>query len=394
MKRHLLVCGVSAALGAAAAIVWLESDLLPNAQAQPPAARNRDGRVTPPASGPLIKNMRVQDDEDLQLTPEEQINVAVYDRSNRSVVNLDTKTVQRDLFMFATPSQGAGSGLVIDRQGHILTNYHVIEGAREINVTLYNGKTYRASLVGRDESTDVAVIKIEAPKDSLYPVEFGNSTHLKVGQRVYAIGNPFGLERTLTTGIISSLNRSLPTRNHRVIKQIIQTDAAINPGNSGGPLLDTHGRLIGMNTAIASRTGQNTGVGFAIPVSALSRVVPELIRHGRVIRPETGISRVFETEHGLIVASVARGGPAESAGLKGFRLVRERRRQGPFVYEIQRIDRSQADLIVAVDGKPVKTVDEFLTRVEKKRPGETVVLTIIRGGKKQDLQLQLGASDS
>jgi len=394
MKRYLLVCGVSAALGAAAAIVWLESDLLPNAQAQPPAARNRDGRVTPPASGPLIKNMRVQDDEDLQLTPEEQINVAVYDRSNRSVVNLDTKTVQRDLFMFATPSQGAGSGLVIDRQGHILTNYHVIEGAREINVTLYNGKTYRASLVGRDESTDVAVIKIEAPKDSLYPVEFGNSTHLKVGQRVYAIGNPFGLERTLTTGIISSLNRSLPTRNHRVIKQIIQTDAAINPGNSGGPLLDTHGRLIGMNTAIASRTGQNTGVGFAIPVSALSRVVPELIRHGRIIRPETGISRVFETEHGLIVASVARGGPAESAGLKGFRLVRERRRQGPFVYEIQRIDRSQADLIVAVDGKPVKTVDEFLTRVEKKRPGETVVLTIIRGGKKQDLQLQLGASDS
>jgi len=394
MKRYLLVCGVSAALGAAAAIVWLKSHLLPNAQAQPPAARNRDGRVTSPAGGPLIKDVRVQDDEDPQLTPEEQVNVAVYDRSNRSVVNLDTKTVQRDLFMFATPSQGAGSGSVIDRQGHILTNYHVIEGAREINVTLYDGKTYRASLVGRDESTDVAVIKIEAPKDSLYPVEFGNSTHLKVGQRVYAIGNPFGLERTLTTGIISSLNRSLPTRNHRVIKQIIQTDAAINPGNSGGPLLDTHGRLIGMNTAIASRTGQNTGVGFAIPVSALSRVVPELIRHGRVIRPETGISRVFETEHGLIVASVARGGPAENAGLKGFRLVRERRRQGPFVYEIQRIDRSQADLIVAVDGKPVKTVDEFLTRVEKKRPGETVVLTIIRGGKKQDLQLQLGASDS
>ena len=311
-------------------------------------------------------------------------------------MNLECRTNDflRDLFMFEAPSQGAGSGSVIDRQGHILTNYHVIEGAREINVTLYDGKTYRASLVGRDESTDVAVIKIEAPKDSLYPVEFGNSTHLKVGQRVYAIGNPFGLERTLTTGIISSLNRSLPTRNHRVIKQIIQTDAAINPGNSGGPLLDTHGRLIGMNTAIASRTGQNTGVGFAIPVSALSRVVPELIRHGRVIRPETGISRVFETEHGLIVASVARGGPAESAGLKGFRMVRERRRQGPFVYEIQRIDRSQADLILAVDGKPVKTVDEFLTRVEKKRPGETVVLTIIRGGKKQDLQLQLGASDS
>ena len=215
--------------------------------------------------------------------------VAVYENVNRSVVNIVTKIPgTAGLLMFDNSQEGAGSGSVLDKRGNILTNYHVIEGAREIEVTLFDGSQHEARVVGRDISSDIAVLHIDAPPELLWPVYFGDSTRLKVGQRVFAIGNPFGLERTLTTGIVSSLNRTLPARNNRTIKSIIQIDAAINPGNSGGPLLDSHGRLIGMNTAIASRTGQNTGVGFAIPVSNIARVVPELIEKGHVVRPETG----------------------------------------------------------------------------------------------------------
>ena len=199
---------------------------------------------------------------------------------------------------------------------------------------------------------------------------FGNSTQLRVGQRVFAIGNPFGLERTLTTGIISSLNRSLPSRRSgRSLKSIIQIDAAINPGNSGGPLLDSHARMIGMNTAIASKTGESAGVGFAIPVSTIARIVPQLMHEGRVRRPETGIVRVYQTEQGLLIATLAPGGPAERAGLHGPKVVRQQKRQGPFVYEYQTVDRSAADLIVGVDGKPVKTADDFLDAIESRRAG-------------------------
>ncbi len=208
------------------------------------------------------------------------------------------------------PSEGEGSGVVLDRQGHILTNFHVVDGARQIQVTLFDGNTYDARLIGQDPATDVAVLKIDAPPASLFPVVFGNSTQLRVGQRVFAIGNPFGLERTLTTGIIASLNRSLPgRRSGRSLKSIIQIDAAINPGNSGGPLLDSHARMIGMNTAIASKTGESAGVGFAIPVSTIARIVPQLIREGRVRRPETGIVRVYQTEQGLLIATL---GPRRS----------------------------------------------------------------------------------
>ena len=208
------------------------------------------------------------------------------------------------------PAEGAGSGFLLDKHGHILTNNHVVEGARRIEVTLSDGKSYEARLVGGDASNDMAVIKIDAPADSLFPIALGNSGELRVGQKVLAIGNPFGLERTLTIGIISSLNRSLPTRTGRTIKSMIQIDAAINPGNSGGPLLDSRGRVIGMNTAIASKTGQNTGVGFAIPINTIARIVPQLIKDGRVIRPDIGIERVYETDEGVLVASVTAGGPA------------------------------------------------------------------------------------
>ncbi|MCA9270764.1 MAG: trypsin-like peptidase domain-containing protein, partial [Planctomycetales bacterium] len=273
------------------------------------------------------------------MTPEERTNIFVYEKVNRSVVNITTVTVRADIFFREVPSEGSGSGSVIDKAGHILTNDHVIDEARTIMVTLHDGNSYEAKLVGKDAVNDIAVLKIEAPPEALFPVEFGDSARLRVGQKIYAIGNPFGLERTMTTGIISSLNRSLPSRTGRIMKQIIQLDAALNRGNSGGPLLNSRGQLIGMNTAIASRTGENTGVGFAIGSNAVGRVVPQLIRNGRVIRPDIGITRVMETENGLLVATLAEKGPAEEAGVRGFTLLRETQRRGPFVYDQTKIDR-------------------------------------------------------
>jgi S1-C subfamily serine protease len=327
-------------------------------------------------------------------TPEEQTNIAVYEAGNRSVANINTKaTVAAGFFLVEVPSEGAGSGIVLDGQGHVLTNFHVVDGAREIQVMLHDGSSHAARVVGVDPATDVAVIRIDAPPESLQPATFGASHDLRVGQRVFAIGNPFGLERTLTTGIISSLNRSLPTKTGRTIKSIIQTDAAINPGNSGGPLLDSSGRLIGMTTAIASRTGQSSGVGFAIPVGTLQRLVPQLIAKGRVIRPDAGIARVFQSEAGLMVAAVVPEGAADRAGIKGFRVVRERRRQGPFVAEFERVDRTGADLIVAVDGQQVRTADDFLSAVESRNPGDKVLVRVRREGHELDVPVVLGAEN-
>jgi S1-C subfamily serine protease len=330
-----------------------------------------------------------------EYTPDERVNIQVYEDANRGVVNITTKGFQGEHFLLLEiPSEGEGSGVVVDRQGHIVTNFHVVDGARQIQVTLFDGTTYPGRLVGQDPATDVAVLQIDAPPQSLFPVALGSSTALRVGQRVFAIGNPFGLERTLTTGIISSLNRSLPSRRGgRSLKSIIQIDAAINPGNSGGPLLDSHSRMIGMNTAIASHTGESAGVGFAIPVNTIARVMPQLIANGKVRRPDVGIARVYQTEQGLRVATLVPGGAAEKAGLHGPRIVRQQKRQGPFVYEYQTVDRSAADLIVGVDGKPIKTADEFLDAIDSKQPGDRVTLTIVRAGQSWQIPVQLEAGE-
>jgi len=322
-----------------------------------------------------------------ELTQEEQVSVAVYEAVNRGVVNITTTSVRTDnLFKLEVPEEGAGSGIVLDKTGHILTNYHVIQDVREVAVTLHDGETYDATYVGADPVNDLAVIRVEAPFELLYPVRLGDSGNLKVGMNVYAIGNPFGLERTLTRGCISSLNRSLKIHGDRSIRSIIQIDAAVNPGNSGGPVLDSHGRMIGINTAIYSSTGQSAGVGFAIPVSLIKRVVPQLIRHGRVIRPEIGISRVYETEEGLLVAQLIPGGPAETAGIKGPAVMRDRR--GPFV--VERVDRKAADLIVGLNGKEITTVDDFLGDIESHDPGDTVVITVRRSGQELQIPVVLG----
>lgn len=323
-------------------------------------------------------------------TPEEAVTVAVYEAVNRSVVNITSTAVKTDRLQLTRQSlEGSGSGAIIDTDGHIITNYHVVGGAKEIAVTLYNGKTVDAVQVGADPLNDLAVIRIDVPEEDLHPVELGDSKSLSVGMNVFALGNPFGLERTLTTGIISSLNRSLQIHGNWKIKSIIQIDAAINPGSSGGPLLDSHGRLIGINTAIATTSGQSSGVGFAIPVSLITRVIPQLMKHGRVIRPESGIDKVYQTEKGLLIAELRPNGPAEKAGLRGPKLIRERRG----IFTIARVDRTAADLIVGLDDQKIANAEDFLSYIEGKSPGDEVQLTIIRDGRKIQVGLKLAATD-
>ncbi|MCA9086049.1 MAG: trypsin-like peptidase domain-containing protein, partial [Planctomycetaceae bacterium] len=277
------------------------------------------GEGTPRISPPPAPRAYIADG----LTPDEAAAAFVYEMNNRSVANIATRIGgERGLFR-ENPTEDAGSGFVLDMKGHVLTNFHVIEDAQRISVTLFNGETFEAQPVGVDPLNDLAIIRIDAPAEHLYPVVLGDSGNLKVGMKVFAIGNPFGLERTMTTGIISSLNRSLPITRARSIKSVIQIDAAINPGNSGGPLLDSHGRLIGMNTAIASATGQSAGIGFAIPSNLIARAIPELIEHGRVIRPDIGITEVLRTEEGLRILHMDANGPAATAGLRGPELQRK-----------------------------------------------------------------------
>jgi S1-C subfamily serine protease len=448
MKNYLLPCLLSGLIGAAVVMAWHRESVAPPAVAQVPVApavnsapaldpatavdpapavdpgpaAGSSGRtVRDPQSGspeaarpsPTRRQILPPRNPDLgspmpgsqetgaqapealggetDLTPEEQINVRVYENVNRSVVHITTQTARPDMMFFMeTPSGGAGSGSVLDKQGHILTNYHVIEGARDIRVMLFNGEAFSAGVVGQDPANDIAVLRIDAPADLLFPVTLGDSSGLKVGQKIYAIGNPFGLERTLTVGIISSLNRTLPSRSRRTMKSIIQIDAALNRGNSGGPLLNSHSRLVGMNTAIASSTGENTGVGFAIPINTIRRVVPQLIENGRVIRADIGITRVYQTDQGLVIATLTPGGPAERAGLQGFRVVRRENRNGPYVREEIYIDHSQADRIVELDGNKITSADELLEIVESKQPGDTITVTVVRQQQRLDILLTLG----
>jgi len=391
VKKTLLLCAVSAVLGALLAVAFYDPPQTePKTIAQEPS-KESPLRISIGQPGPVPPPLRADTPEDQELTPEERVNVSVYERANRSAVNIMTESVQVDRWLLLERvSEGEGSGTVIDQEGHILTNLHVVGDAREIQVTLYNGRTYNARIVGQDPDSDVAVLKIDAPAEVLHPVAFGSSTALKVGQRVYAIGNPFGLERTLSTGIISSLNRSLPRRGRGgTIKSIIQIDAAINPGSSGGPLLDSRGRMIGMNTAIASKTGESAGVGFAIPINTIARVVPQLIQNGRVRRASIGIARVYPAEQGLRILTMTPGGAAEKAGLRGAKITSQRKREGIMTYNYTRIDRFAGDLIVAVDDKLVRTVDDLLTVIESKQPGDEVTVTVIREGRQQRVPVRL-----
>ena len=326
------------------------------------------------------------------LDPDERNNVRVYAAANKSVVNITTEAEVAGFFGDET-STGTGSGFVIDKQGHILTNFHVIQGADSarvsVRVRLFDGSAHEARVIGADASNDVAVLLIRVPADKLFPLSLGDSSNVMVGQKILALGNPFGLERTLTSGIVSSLDRSLKAKNGRTIKGIIQTDAAINPGNSGGPLLNSKGQVIGMNTAIVSQVGQSAGISFAVPINPISRILQQLIENGQVIRADLGITRVYATGNGLLVVAVVEGGPAERAGIEPIRMKVEQIAPG---YIRRTLDPDSADLIVAVEHKRVHTVEELLTEVEKHRPGETVRVTVVRDGKPIDIEVRLGQS--
>lgn len=356
------------------------------------SGNNSSNNLTSPTA------QRRSENEDLLLaprrfTPEEQININVYDKVNRSVVNIDTKARRDQMWMFGGPQdeEGSGSGWVLDRKGHIVTNYHVIAGSDVISVALAESEdSFKATIVGADPQNDIAVLKIDAPVELLTPVELGESRTVRVGQKIFAIGNPFGLERTMTVGIVSSLGRTLRSKNNRLMKNIIQIDAALNQGNSGGPLLDSEGKVIGMNTAIASLTGENTGVGFAVPASTISRVIPQLLQHGVVRRATLGIDLFWKTEQGLGVARTQPNGPASNAGIKGLDIQRKVVRVGNRIIETIEADRSSADRIVGIEGTQIKTTDDLQDVLDQHKPGEQVNVTVLRQGQLVTVPLTLG----
>jgi S1-C subfamily serine protease len=364
-------------------------DSAPDAIAEAPSPPLQEpGTPAPPVPVPDTKTPAPPEDLLKDLDPEERRNVLIYARVNKSVVNITTESEGMGFFGDET-STGTGSGFVIDTDGHVMTNFHVIEDAAAVRVTLFDGSAHPAEIVGQDASNDVAVLRIKVPKGKLVPVTFGDSSRVLVGQKILALGNPFGLERTLTTGIVSSLDRSLRAKNGRMIKGIIQTDAAINPGNSGGPLLNSRGQVIGMNTAIISQVGQSAGISFAVPINSITRILKPLIENGRVIRADLGITKVYSTDEGLLVLALVEGGPAEQAGIQAVRIRQMRLGMG---LVRQFLDTDSADLIVAIEHRRVKTVDELLTEVEKHRPGETIRVTVMRGGRPTDVRVRLGKS--
>ena len=319
---------------------------------------------------------------------EEQNNIAVYKRVSPAVVNITSTAVAFDFFYGAVPQEGQGSGFIIDKEGHILTNYHVVANARQVEVTLSNKKRYKAQVIGLDRSHDLAVIKIEAP--SLQPAVLGDSSQLQVGQKVYAIGNPFGLNGTMTRGIVSSI-RSVREPEGGFIDEAIQTDAPINPGNSGGPLLNSRGDVIGINTMIASNVGQSAGIGFAIPVNAAKAVLNDLVTYGRVRRPSLGIRPLpigpeladelgLAADYGLLIMQVVPGGAADQAGLRGGN---ERAYLGNTPIMVG------GDLIVAINGERVEDAQDLAHAMNNLRAGDTATVTVWRGKKKVDVKVAL-----
>jgi len=320
---------------------------------------------------------------------EEQNNISVYRKNIDSVVNITSRAVTFDFFYGLVPQEGQGSGFIIDKVGHVLTNYHVIADARTVKVTMHNGKEYSATVVGSDRAHDLAVIQIKGSEFA--PMVLGDSRNLQVGQKVYAIGNPFGLSGTMTRGIISSI-RPVQEPDGMRIDEAIQTDAAINPGNSGGPLLNTHGEVIGINTMIASNVGQSAGIGFAIPVNTAIAVLNDLTTVGRVRRPALGVQTIpispelaeqmgLPADSGLLIVQVVPGGAADRAGLHGGT---ERAYLGNLPIMLG------GDLIVAIDGQEVQDQQDLSQVMNSHRAGDTVRLTIFRGKKKMDVNVMLG----
>ena len=373
MRRSMFfwgaLCGVAAGLGVLALLDWGQTGKISGtgADAQTLIAE----RPIPPG-----------------LLEDERNTIEVFRRTSRSVVFVSTNAMQRDFFtlnVIEVP-RGTGSGFVWDTKGHVVTNYHVIEPGNSWSVTLANGKQFDAELTGAEPFKDLAVLRIQAPESELVPLELGDSDQLVVGQKVLAIGNPFGLDQTLTTGVISALGREIRSAAQITIQDVIQTDAAINPGNSGGPLLDSPGRLVGLNTMIFSPSGASAGIGFAVPVSAIRRVVPQLIAHGKVTRAGLGVELLPDIYaqrlgiEGIIIRAVQPGGAADRAELRGL----GKDRFGRVVL---------GDVIVGVNGQKVVVFDDLFKALEPHRPGDEVQVRLARDGHERDVRLRLQEVD-
>ena len=334
-----------------------------------------------------------------QYTQDELQNISVYERCNEAVVNITTQIMGYDWFLEpVVTSSGSGSGSIIDKRGYVVTNVHVIENASTITISLSDGSSYEGTVVGQDVESDIAVLKFTPPANKeLKTIAFGDSNSLKVGQKVIAIGNPFGLERTMTTGIISGLGRPIQESSSVIIRNMIQTDAAINPGNSGGPLLDSQGRMIGINTIIYSNSGSSSGVGFAVPVSTARRVVNDLLQYGKVNRGIMRLSLVqnsgrianyagYRISTGMIVSQVAQGSLAESGGIKGgtnaVRYGSNRNAQTIYL---------GGDIITGIDNIQVSTLADYYSALEDKKPGDVVNVSVYRNGRTQTLRITLEA---
>ncbi|MBI3603859.1 MAG: trypsin-like peptidase domain-containing protein [Nitrospirae bacterium] len=321
-----------------------------------------------------------------KLGADEAATIEVFEKAARSVVFITNTAIRRDflsLNLFEVP-QGSGSGFIWNQDGHIVTNFHVIYGADTVKVVFADQSDFQARVVGIDPDHDLAVLQIKAPKDKLMPLDVGSSHDLRVGQKVLAIGNPFGLDHTLTTGVVSALGRTIKSMTERTIEGVIQTDAAINPGNSGGPLLDSAGRLIGINTQIFSPSGTFAGIGFAVPVDTVNRIVPQLIQHGKPIRPGIGVSLIPDAIAarwgitGVVIGRVAPGSAAERVGLRGTRETRN-----------GRID--LGDVIRKIGGEPVETVDDLHRILDRHKVGDQVKVDYVREGRQLQATVTLQA---
>jgi putative serine protease PepD len=354
-------------------------------------AGSRYGQHTP-ATVNAHGTLTLTNGTESSLDPTETENVRIYRQASPAVANIVTRTVEYDFFYNPVPVEGAGSGFVIDTDGHILTNYHVVQGAQIIEVTLGDLTRYKAKLIGADTRNDIALIQIDTKGKKLTPLPLGDSRNLLVGQRALAIGNPFGFSSTLTTGIVSALGRTVQTSDTTFIDEAIQTDTSINRGNSGGPLLDSHGQVIGINSAIYSPSGSAAGIGFAIPINTGRRVAEDLIKYGRVRRatlgaegralwPELAQALGLSVDQGILIERVEPGGPAAQAGIRGG--------DRPGRQGLQQL-RVGGDVLIAIDGKAVTSQMDLNLMLNRSWPGNTVTLTVIRDGKKINVPVKLG----
>jgi S1-C subfamily serine protease len=338
-----------------------------------------------------VRNVSLAE-RDAALSNDEVLNVRIYRETSPAVANVLTKATEYDFWMDPVPVEGAGSGFVIDGKGYILTNFHVVQGAQTIEVVLGDQSHFTAKFIGADQRNDVALLKVEPKGKPLMALQLGDSAALQVGQKVLAIGNPFGFQSTLTTGVVSALGRTVQTSQTTFIDQAIQTDAAINRGNSGGPLINSHGEVIGINSAIYTPSGTTAGIGFAIPINTAKRIAHDLITDGRVHQAFLGVETIpinesfaealgLPAQEGLLVQTTSRGGPAAEAGIRGGDRVAQAGMRRFYV---------GGDVLTAIDGQKIANRVDVDLMLNKKRPGEEVTITLFRGGKKMDLKVKLG----